>query len=261
MLLSVFCIVITLVLYALRIPASVFIGIVITAAMGLLLNLMYLPTSIIDYPKLPEIGHFIQGFDVGLLTPMLPTVLFCLVIMNFFEGTACILSARMSMGDAADEESFNKALKADSVSSTAYTVFGVPPSVPFIESLIGIKAGARTGLMPLLIIPFLILTLFLGSLFQSFGYPCTVGAMFLIGASTVYDLRRLEKDDIPILVSSVLMIVSMIWTYSICDGLAIGTIAYCALMVAMGRWREVRPAMYIVTVVVAAYLFMIGTIG
>ena len=140
-------------------------------------------------------------------------------------------------------------------------MFGVPPSAPFIESLIGIKAGARTGLMPLLIIPFLILTLFLGPLFQSFGYPCTIGAMFLIGASTVYDLRRLGKDDIPILVSSVLMIVSMIWAYSICDGLAIGTIVYSALMVAMGRWREVHPAMYVMTVVLTAYLFMINTLG
>ena len=77
--------------------------------------------------------------------------------------------------------------------------------------------------------------------------------MLIIGISTMSGFRRLDKHDIPSILTAATMIVTMIVTYSISMGLALGFVVYFVSMIAFGRIKEMSPLMFIIAIVLGAF--------
>jgi AGZA family xanthine/uracil permease-like MFS transporter len=76
----------------------------------------------------------------------------------------------------------------------------------------------------------------------------------MVGLLMMQGIRELELHDFVKVVPSILTIILMPLTFSISEGLAIGFVFYCALMLFCGRRREVSPMAWVLGVLFLAHL-------
>lgn len=253
---AIFCIIVTLVLHFLKVKSAVFLGMAAAIIFGLIIGSVTLPENFVETPVMPDMFAFIHGFDEGFFNLQMVGIIFCLAVMQFFEGTASIFAVSDVLEEQDNDNDINRALKADSAAAAASSIVDISPTVPYVESAVGVTAGSRTGLTAVLIAILMAFALFLGPLFMVIGYQCTVGAMFIIGISTMAGFRKLDRHDIPTILAAVTMVVTMIVSYSIAIGLSLGFVVYFASVVLSGRRKEMGPLMYVLTIILGAYFVL-----
>jgi AGZA family xanthine/uracil permease-like MFS transporter len=69
-------------------------------------------------------------------------------------------------------------------------------------------------------------------------------------------LRFIEWDNIEVAIPAFLTILVMPLTYSIADGIAIGFIFYTLVKVLKGKYKEIDPILYILSVLFVVYFFV-----
>jgi AGZA family xanthine/uracil permease-like MFS transporter len=85
-------------------------------------------------------------------------------------------------------------------------------------------------------------------------------ALVVIGAMMMQNSRYVDWTDRATAIPVFLTVVLMPFTYSITTGVGAGVIAYTAVRVAQGRWREPGPLMWLLTAVFLVH-FAVGTGG
>ena len=157
-LLSLVGILITLALLCLKVPAAVFVGMVITALMGIACGILWhfegmpvLPETYIalDF-QMDTVGSFFSGFSELFASPGTAFVaIFSFLFVDFFDtaGTLVAVANRTGMVDEnGDLENVEKALLADSIGTVVGSVLGTSTVTSFVESTSGVEVGGRTGL-------------------------------------------------------------------------------------------------------------------
>lgn len=257
-LLGVFCIGLTLFLRARGNSFAVLIGMVATAVLAVLFGVTDIPSEILSMPSAPPVGAFLDGISPDILSPRFLAVVITFAFVEFFDGSGTLIAIgrRAGFEDEDGNVTCSSALQVDAGIASLSGAIGCTPTTAFAESAVGADAGARTGLVPVVVAALFGLSLFIAPLFQMVGYECTVGAMVVVGISMMSELRGIDWDDGPAAVAAVMTVLMMILTYSITTGLAFGLIFYCVSMVGAGRRREVGPVMYVMAAVFLLYLMM-----
>lgn len=257
--LSLFCIVITLFMYARKMTGAVFFGMIITAIVGMAFGLISIPDSIVSLPTAPPVGAFLDGLTSNLLSVKFVVAVISLAFVQFFDSTGTLMATgeRAGLMDEEGNVKCERAMNADSATSVISGLMGATPTGSFAESTVGIEAGARTGLAALTVAALFAVALVIGPLFSVVTSSCTVGAMLIVGAAMITQLKGVRWDDWPIAVSVLSTVIMMILTYSITDGIVFGVIFYCICMIGARRAREVSPVMYILAVIFILYLIVI----
>jgi AGZA family xanthine/uracil permease-like MFS transporter len=125
----------------------------------------------------------------------------------------------------------------------------------YVESAAGVEAGGRTGLASLVTSAMFLVCLFTAPIVRMVGggieaagaaplHPLTAPALILVGALMARGALRIAWDDPTEALPAFLVMAGIPFTMSIADGLAMGFIAYPALKVMAGRWREAPPLLY-----------------
>ena len=254
--LALFCIVLTLFLYARKVTGAIFIGMVVTAVIGMVFSIIPLPDSVVELPAMPEVGAFVDGISSNLLSVEFLMAVVSLTFVQFFDSTGTLMATgeRAGILDENGNVKCEKAMIADSATSVISGLVGATPTGSFAESTVGIEAGARTGLASLTVACLFGVALFIGPLFSVIDYSCTVAAMVVVGAAMMTQLKGVKWDDWPLAVAVLGTVVMMILTYSITDGIVFGVLFYCVAMLGAGRWREVSPIIYGLAVISLFYL-------
>ena len=151
------------------------------------------------------------------------------------------------------------ALLADSVATTAGAVIGTSTTTTFIESSAGVAAGGRTGLTAVVTaVLFLISTLF-APIFIAIPSFATAPALVIVGFlmfSTITKIKFTENAYIQA-IPAYLCILAMPLFYSISEGISIGIISYALLHLVCGKGKEVKPLLYILSVLfILKYIFL-----
>lgn len=255
-LLALLCLVVTVALAARSRSAGVIAGMVLTAAVGVVIGILEIPSSVLATPQLPVAGEFLDGITDNVLSAEFAVVVATMAFVEFFDGSGTLLAMGQAAGmkDQEQDEGFRRALNVDAGMASLAGVVGCTPVTAYSESAVGIGAGARTGLMAVVVGVLFLLALFIAPVFEIFGFECVVGAMVVVGALMAAGLREVEWGDLPSSLTVLTTILMMVLTYSITSGLAFGTIMYCASMVGAGRGREVNKAMYVLAAVFIVYL-------
>ena len=258
-LLAFFCIVLTALLYARKIPGAVFLGMVVTAVIGMVVSVIPIPDSLVAIPAMPEVGAFMDGISWDLLSIDFLVAVISLAFVQFFDSTGTLMATgeRAGMLDENGNVQCEKAMIADSATSVISGVIGATPTGSFAESTVGIEAGARTGLAALVVAALFAVALFIGPAFSVIGSACTVGAMVIVGAAMITQLKGVKWDDWPLALAVLGTIVLMVLTYSITDGIVFGVIFYCIAMLGAGRWKEVSPIIYGLALICVLYLVFV----
>ena len=149
-LIAIIGLVITLILMVRKIPAAIFIGMVITAIIGIFLGVVDLPQQVIA--PIPSIS---QTF--GALFEALPTifskdiilVIFSFLFIDFFDTAGTLMAVGFRAGFVNEKGELlraNKALLADSTATVIGAILGTSSTTSYVESLAGVEVGAKTGL-------------------------------------------------------------------------------------------------------------------
>ena len=81
----------------------------------------------------------------------------------------------------------------------------------------------------------------------------TCGALVVVGYLMMSDIGQIDWSRVEVAFPAFITIFGIPMTYSITNGIGFGFISYCAIMVVLGRAREVRPLMWVAA---AAFLLM-----
>ena len=260
-LLSIFGIVVTFILIALRVPAAIFIGMILTAIAGLVTGLIHLPTHIISAaPSLaPTFGQSISHLS-DINTFQLLTVVLTFLIVTFFDTAGTMIGLATQAGFMKDGKMprAGKALMADAVGMTAGAVLGTSPTSAYVESSAGLAIGGRSGLTSVTTGFLFIIALLFSPLLTVVTSQVTAPALIVVGVLMAENLRHINWDDFAIAAPAFIIVIGMPLTYSISDAIALGFILYPIMMIATKRAAKVNILMYILAVIFLFFLFAVA---
>ncbi len=255
-LVSLFGIILTTALYIRRYKTAIFIGIIVTTLLAMALGITPIPSEIVSVPEAPYWGAFLDGLKGVHFDLMFIVVVLSFLMVNLFDTTGTIMAVSREAG-AMDENGKirdgNKMFLSDAVGTMTGAAIGVSTVSSYAESTIGIESGARTGLSALVVCLLFLVALFFSPIFTVVTNTSTVAALFIVAVIMMGSLREINWDDPASAVTVVTTIMMMVLTYSITDGLGFGVIMYSVCKLFSGKWRDVSPIMYILSLVFLAY--------
>ncbi len=255
-LLAIFGVFITVVFLLLGIKSGVFLGMIITALVGMIFGLVDKPTAIVGaVPSLePTFGQAIFNLDQIFTLEMLVVILTFLFV-DFFDTAGTLVAVANQAGLLKDNKlpRAGKALFADASATVVGAVVGTSTTTSYIESASGVGAGARSGFASVVTAILFLLALFFSPLLSVVTSSVTAPALIVVGVMMASALRNIEWDQFEIAVPAFLVVLAMPLAYSIATGIAIGFIFYPITMIAKGRAKEIHPVMYAFFVIFILY--------
>src|SRR5476651_1560320 len=232
-------------LEALKVRGAVLIGILVVTIASIVLGftpfggVMSMPPSLA--PTFLQLD--IKGaLDIGLVS-----VIFADLFDN--SGTLIGVAKRAGlMGKDGHMPKMGRALIADSTAAMAGSLLGTSTTTSYIESAAGVSAGGRTGLTAVVVAILFLLALFFSPLASSVPAFATAPALLFVAVLMTSGLAEIDWDDITVAAPVVITALAMPFTYSIANGIAFGFIAWTAIKLLSGRYRELNPALVILSI-------------
>lgn len=268
-LLAVFGILVTIALVAKNVPAGVFVGMVITAIVGLVLGFMgfegmpALPQTFIttDF-TMDTLGAFASGLGELFADPFsAAVVLFSFLFVDFFDtaGTLVAVGNRCGLvnekGELQDAE---KALLADSIGTVVGAALGTSTVTSFVESSSGVEVGGRTGLTACTTGVLFFLSVLISPIILSTATNAvTAPALVVVGILMAQQLGGVDWNDFVYTSAGFVTIIGMILTYSISNGIALGFITYGVAMIATGRAKDVSKIVWLLNLIFILYFALV----
>ena len=270
-LLALIGILITLILYVRKVPASVFIGLIVTAIIGVIFTAVGFGTGDLTMPAMPAefvslnfdtslFGAFYTGFgELFTNIPNLLMMLFSLVFVTFFDTTGTLLGIANQAGYVDDEgnvEGVEKPFLVDALSGVIGSIFGTSTLTAYVESATGVGLGGRTGLTAIVTgLCFLVSVIFAPAVLSLFTSSVTAAALVMVGILMIMQLKDVEWENLVVAASVFMTIIMMILTYSISLGIAWGFVVYAVASLASGKSKDLSWGIWVMVLVFLIYLF------
>ena len=263
-LLSIFGLLITIVCVVKKVPAAVFVGMVITAVVGIVCGMCgiegmpALPTNWSLNLDLSAAGACFSGFGELFAKPFNAVVIiFSFLFVDFFDtaGTLVAIGNRIGLVNEKGElENAEHALLADSVATVFGALVGTSTVTSFVESSSGVGVGGRTGLTACTTGVLFLLSIFISPLVLSaITSAVTAPALIVVGIMMAQQLKGIEWDELENAVPAFITVISMVLTYSISNGIAFGFIAYTVSKIAAGKTKEIHVTVWGLLVIFLLY--------
>ena len=242
-----------------KIMGGVIVGILVVTAVSILAGQQKF-AGIFDLP--PSIAPvFLQMDLAGAMKAGLVVVVFAFLFVDLFDNTGTLIALAHRGGFMRKDGTvprLHRALIADSAAAMAGAAIGTSTTTSYIESASGINAGGRTGLTAATVGVLFLLALFIAPLAGSIPAYATAPALLYVACLMARGLVEIEWDDITEAAPAVITAIAMPFTFSIADGIAFGFIAYAGIKLVAGRWRDIHPAVGILSVLFVIKYLVIG---
>ncbi len=192
------------------------------------------------------------GWDL-LFSANFLVVCFAFLFTDFFDTVGTVNGAVANtplMDKDGNIPRLRGVLLADSIATFSGGILGTSTTTTFAESAVGINAGARTGLAALTCAVWFLLSLVLAPVFLAIPGFATAPALVIVGFLMIRSITRIDWDDIAGALPAYILIVGIVFTYNISDGLGFGIIAYTLL----NCWQKGRVhwMLWVITLLFAA---------
>ena len=246
-LVAIIGLIITVVLYILKVPGAILIGIAATTVIGIPFGVTAVPENFkpVSVPSAP----FLFKFEwAGVLSLKFFGVFFTFLFTDIFDTIGTLMGVA-EQGNLIDEkgniQNAKGALLADAVGTVAGACLGTSTVTSFVESSSGVAAGARTGLASVVTAFFFLLALFFTPLFALVPSCATAPALIFVGFLMMQSVSKINFADITDGIPAFITIMVMPFGYSISKGIAFGMIA----KVAGKKTKEIPVVTWILAVV------------
>lgn len=242
LLLAIFGLILTIVLYIKKVKGNFFIGIVITTIVGIVFHIHdsgVKTTHLIDILQYHK-SLFDFSFKNLWTTPF---------IMASFSMTMILVFESMGLnaGILPDMKKFKKTFRTVSITGIISSILGTSPTVSAAESVAGFQLGARTGIMSITAgIMFLLSTFFI-SFLDLVPQAAIAPVIIITGALMLSNLKAIDMDDFAEWFPAFLIVVLIPLTGSISIGLAFGFVAYPIVKIFNGQIKSISTINYILS--------------
>ncbi|MCG4452138.1 NCS2 family permease [Pseudomonas sp. MMS21-TM103] len=186
------------------------------------------------------------ALDIGLLS-----VIFAFLFVDLFDTSGTLIGVAQK-ADLLDKDGkmpkLGRALLADSTATMAGAALGSSTTTSYIESAAGISAGGRTGLTACVVALLFLLSLFFAPLAGSIPAFATAPALLFVAVLMMSSLAQIDWDDLSVAAPVVIAALAMPLTFSIANGIAFGFISWTVVKLLAGRWRDLNPALVVLSV-------------
>ena len=141
----------------------------------------------------------------------------------------------------------------DSLAAAAGGLASASSNTTYIESAAGVSEGGRTGLTSVVVALLFLAALFISPIAGVIPPEATAPVLVIVGYFMMTIVREIDWADPGIGIPALLTIVLMPFTYSITNGVGAGFIAFTAIALLRGRWRDVHPLLLLVSAIFVWY--------
>ena len=254
---------ITSVLIALRVRASILIGIILTAVIGFFAGVVSLPQKIFSIPS--DFSLFFKPDIAGALKITLIPMIFAIFMTDFFDTMGTIIGVSEE-GGFLDENGrlprLKNVLLVDSLSAVFGGLVGSSSVTSYIESAAGVAEGGKTGKTSVVTGVLFLLSIFLIPLVSVVGggyrtlegvykFPVTAPALIIVGFLMMSAIKGIDFKKADEGIPAFLTIIGMPLTYNISHGIGFGFISFTIIKLFTGKAKELHPLIYIVSALFA----------
>lgn len=252
-------IVIAVVLLRRRSPFAFLAAIFATTGLAWMLGLATPPERLTSQPDFSSVFLKLDVID-ALRWSLLPAIA-AILFTDLFDSLSTFIGVASAAGlTEPDGRPLNlkRGLIVDACATFGAGLAGTSSGTAFVESIAGIRVGARTGRASVVTALCFLPCLFIAPLAAAVPPYATAAVLVLVGLSMfqmvgALDFRTLE-DSLPAFVTIVLIPL----TLSITQGILWGFILHTVLYAVTGRHREVSPTLWVLAVISIGLLGLEG---
>ena len=258
-LLALFGIVVSIFFTLKKIKGAFILSIFLTTVVAVVFGMASLPKEIFSMPASMAPIAFELDISSALSLSLLPVVLIFL-LTDLFDtlGTLAGVGMRAKLFESKEgSKELQRTIEADAAATMISGLAGVTSTTAFIESAAGVEEGGRTGLTAVVTGLLFLLPLFLLPLFKAIPSNAIYPVLVVIGIMMFSELKNIDYDDEAIKYATFFIVIGMPLTYSITNGLLLGSLAYLLVKIVTNKTKEISPAMLILGIAGIAIFFFL----
>ncbi|MDR2403029.1 MAG: NCS2 family permease [Spirochaetaceae bacterium] len=250
--------VVMIILYVLKIPGAILIGILITTIIGIPFGVTVVPDgfSPVRFPDNPLFFQF--DFSVVLSLKFF-VIFFTFLFVDIFDTVGTLVGVTTQGGiinKQGEIPRVKQALLADAVGTVAGAALGTSTVTSYVESAAGVAAGGRTGLTALSTAVLFLVALFLGPIFLLVPGAATAPALVLVGFLMMKSVTGIDFSDPTEGIPSFLAIIMMPFAYSVAEGIVYGILSYVILKLVTGKVKDISLVTWVLFVIFILRFFI-----
>ncbi len=250
--------VITGVLFILKVKGAMLIGIILTSIVGIPMGLTHFD-KIIDVP--PSVGSiafkftFDQIFSLDMLV-----VVFTFLFIDMFDTIGTVVGVSKKAGMMTPDGKIpgvKNIFMADAIATIVGACVGTSTTTTYVESASGVAEGGRSGLTAFVIACGFIISLLFAPVFLAIPSSATAPALIIVGLFMMSPIKEIDLDDYSDSIPAYITLIMMPLTYSISDGIMLGMISYVILNAVSGKFNKISLTSWILAILfVLRYIFL-----
>ena len=239
---------IMLILMTRKITGAILIGVIATTLLGIFRGMATWPVRIVSLPH-PSATWLKLDLRAAMHLGLLEIV-FVFLFVDLFDNVGTLLGVSEQGGFVRQGKipRVGRALVSDAIGTIFGALTGTSTVTSYIESAAGIAAGARTGLSNVFVAALFLLAVFFAPLATAIPGYATAPALIVVGALMTESIGRVAWADSTDAIPAFVTILATPLMFSIATGLSLGLISYTLVKVAAGRFREISPVIWVLTV-------------
>jgi adenine/guanine/hypoxanthine permease len=209
----------------------------------------------------PDFSSAFLKLDIrgALQLSLLPPVL-AILFTDLFDSLSTFIGvANAAHLTDADGRPINlrKGLIVDALATLSSGLAGTSPGTAYVESIAGIRMGARTGTASMVTALCFVPCLFLAPLAAAVPGYATAAVLVLVGVSMFQAMAAIDFSSLEDALPAFVTVVLIPLTLSITQGILWGFLLHTLLYAIAGRAREVRPMLWLLSAL-SAVLLVVG---
>lgn len=251
-LLGILGIILSAALVVRKVRGALFYSIAICTIVGIPLGVTAIPEEFAPISSPQSLSPtFLQMDFAPLLSFDMAMTIFALVFMDIFNTIGTLIGAAAKtemMDEKGNVKNIKQAMMADAIGTSLGAILGTSTVTTYVESGSGIAEGGRTGLTALVTGSFFLLALFLSPLFLLVPGAATTGALVMVGVFMLGSISMIDLSDLSETFPVFITLLTMVLTYSIAEGMALGMLAFVFVKLLSGQYRSISLPLYILAV-------------
>ncbi|MFA6600138.1 MAG: NCS2 family permease [Candidatus Omnitrophota bacterium] len=241
-----------------NIRGSMIVGILAATLLAIAFGKVQAPQSLVTLKfnaaalgfKMDVLGAFKWSFFGAIFT---------LMFMDMFDSigslVACCSQAKLT-DEKGNVRDLDKLLAVNAGATMIGAALGTSTTTTYVESVVGIRQGARTGFASLVTALWFLLGLLFAPLIAVVPAYATAPALVLVGFFMIREVRNIDFTDMEEGFPAFVIMVMIALCYSISTGLAFGFITFIVFKSIRGKWRDIKPVMWLIGLFSVVYFIL-----
>jgi adenine/guanine/hypoxanthine permease len=238
-------------------PLAYLTSIVLVTSAAWLLGYAAPPDHILSAPDFSSV--FLKLDIAGALQLALLPAIISILFTDLFDSLSTFIGVASASGlTEPDGRPLNlrRGLIVDAFATLGAGLAGTSSGTAYVESIAGIRMGARTGRAAVVTAMCFVPCFFIGPLAAAVPGYATAAVLVLVGLAMFQSVTTLDFASLEDSLPAFMTIVLIPLTLSITQGILWGFLLHALLYTVVGRARDVKPMMWVLAVLSAGLLLI-----